>query len=107
MEYKYEVCNGQLRIYVPKELDHHCARKLQREADLLIEAYQIDQLVFDFRNTEFMDSSGIGVLIGRSRNMKFFGGKVVAEHLSERVKKIFQISGLNHLIKVIGQEGLE
>ena len=86
---------------MPRELDHHEAGKLRAQTDLLIENYQIRQLVFDFSQTEFMDSSGIGVIIGRCRNMGYFGGEVVAQNLNERVQKIFTISGLHKIIRTI------
>ena len=69
MECKYQLKDGCMRIAMPKEVDHHCAEQLRKEADLLIGAYHIRKLVFDFAGTEFMDSSGIGVLIGRCKNM--------------------------------------
>ena len=101
MEYKFEMGQGKLRVVVPKELDHHLATQLKEEADLLIETYHVKTLIFDFTNTEFMDSSGIGVLIGRSRNLRFSGGQVVATNLSPRVEQIFRISGLQRLITVV------
>lgn len=91
-------------MVVPRELDHHLAVQLKEEADLLIETYHVKTLVFDFSNTEFMDSSGIGVLIGRSRNLSFSGGNVVAVNLSPRVEQIFRISGLQRLITVLPAE---
>ena len=69
MESQYEFKDGSLIIGMPRELDHHQASQLRMEADLLIEAYHVKKLVFDFSNTEFMDSSGIGVIIGRCKNM--------------------------------------
>ena len=48
-----------------------------------------------------MDSSGIGVIIGRSRNMGFTGGQVIAENMNQRVEQIFRVAGLNKLITVI------
>ncbi|MCI5493504.1 MAG: anti-sigma factor antagonist [Lachnospiraceae bacterium] len=104
MECNYELKDGCLRICVPKELDHHCAVGLRMEADLLIEAYQVRKLIFDFSETEFMDSSGIGVLIGRCKNMSYSGGEVTAENLSERVQKIFVVSGLHKIIKIETKE---
>ena len=101
MEYKFEMGQGKLRVVVPKELDHHLATQLKEEADLLIETYHVKTLIFDFTNTEFMDSAGIGVLIGRSRNLSFSGGQVVATNLSPRVEQIFRISGLQRLITVV------
>lgn len=101
MDNRYEIRDGSLRVFMPRELDHHEAGKLRAQTDLLIENYQIRQLVFDFSQTEFMDSSGIGVIIGRCRNMGYFGGEVVAQNLNGRVQKIFTISGLHKIIRTI------
>ena len=100
MEYKFEMQEGRLKVCVPRELDHHLATQLKEEADLLIDAYHVKKLVFDFSNTEFMESSGIGVLIGRSRNIAFAGGEVVATNLSPRVEQIVRLSGLHTIIQV-------
>ena len=99
-----ELQEGRLVVHVPKELDHHEASGLKMEADLMIDAYHIKSLVFDFSKTEFMDSSGIGVIIGRCRSMGYYGGKVSAQNLNERLKKIFKTSGLHTLIQVDGLE---
>ena len=94
MEEKYQLKEGCLTIQMPKELDHHEAGRLK------MEAYHVRRLVFDFRETEFMDSSGIGVIIGRCKSMGFSGGEVAATNMNERVKKIFMVSGLQKLIRV-------
>ncbi|MCI9124989.1 MAG: anti-sigma factor antagonist [Eubacterium sp.] len=99
MECHYELKEGCLTISMPKELDHHIAEQLRMEADLLIDSYRVRNLIFDFTGTEFMDSSGIGVLIGRCRNMNYCGGSVKAQHMNERIQKIFRISGLHKLIE--------
>lgn len=104
MECNYELKEGCLTISVPKELDHHCATQLKTETDLLVDAYHVRKLVFDFSETEFMDSSGIGVLIGRCKNMNYSGGEVAAENLSERIQKIFVVSGLHKIIKIKTKE---
>lgn len=100
MECNYQLENGCLTIGVPRELDHHCASQLRAEADLLISSYAVKKLVFDFSDTEFMDSSGIGVLIGRCKNMNYSGGSVEAKNMNERIRKIFIVSGLHKLIGV-------
>lgn len=98
MECHYELKAGCLTISMPRELDHHSAEQLRMEADLLIDSYRVRSLVFDFSGTEFMDSSGIGVLIGRCRNMNYCGGRVKAQHMNDRIQKIFRISGLHKLM---------
>ncbi len=102
MECHYELTKGCLTISMPRELDHHSAEQLRQEADLLIDSYRVRSLVFDFSGTEFMDSSGIGVLIGRCRNMNYCGGNVTARHMNARIQKIFRISGLHKMIETEG-----
>ncbi len=103
MEFQYEAGTGSLRIFTPREIDECAARALRAEADELIDSYQIRHLIFDFSNTEFMDSSGIGMLIGRSKKMGYTGGSIEVEHLSARVQKIFTLAGLPQLITVKGE----
>ena len=101
MECHYEIKGLSLTIYVPAELDHHAAKTIQQDVDSMIASYSIHTVIFDFENTEFMDSSGIGVIVGRCRNLSFSGGKVKAVNLhSARVRKIFTMAGLYKLIEV-------
>lgn len=100
MDCKYQLKDGCMTIGMPREVDHHCAEQLRKETDLLIGAYHVKKLVFDFSATEFMDSSGIGVIIGRCKNMGYSGGMVEAWHLNERIQKIFVVSGLHKMVKV-------
>lgn len=96
----YEV-KGQALIYkMPKEIDHHVAGRLCKELDVLIDAHQCKELVLDFKETEFMDSSGIGIVIGRSKNMKFHEGSLSVANMSARMQTIFQSSGLYQLVSI-------
>lgn len=104
MQTQYEVADSCLIIKVPRELDHHHADIMRAEVELLIHIHHARNLIFDFEDTEFMDSSGIGVLIGRSRNLGFCNGVVYAKNLNSRVKKIFQASGLHKIIYVMKEE---
>jgi stage II sporulation protein AA (anti-sigma F factor antagonist) len=99
MECEYQIKGNMLRIVVPMELDHHVSSQIQQETDLLVRTYFIRKIVFDFARTQFMDSSGIGVILGRYKHMAFSGGTVAAWNLNERMQKIFLMSGLDHLIE--------
>ena len=79
---QYQIKENCLTIFLPAEVDHHNAEEIKREADKVIEEQHIKYVIFDFGRTNFMDSSGIGVLIGRSRNLSFSGGQVVATNFS-------------------------
>lgn len=93
-----------LRIMVPKDLDHHNCIPIREMADSIMMQEDVKEILFDFQNTEFMDSSGIGVIVGRYKNMKCLGGTVAAIHVNQRIKKIFLLSGLSKMIKVYEQE---
>ena len=101
MDHMFTLTGTTLTVHLPSEVDHHSTELLQRETDQLIQSRNIRCILFDFGDTVFMDSSGIGVILGRCRNMGFAGGKVKAVHLkNERVRKIFSMAGLYKLVKV-------
>ena len=101
MEFQYETKTGSLRIFTPREIDECAASEMREEADMLIDNYQIRHLIFDFSNTEFMDSSGIGVIAGRYKKVSCFGGKVMAVHANRRIRKILLLSGLKDMIEIV------
>lgn len=104
MELQYTHKKDRLYVPMPDELDHHAAKQIGREIDFLVDAWQIRTVVFDFARTQFMDSSGIGVMIGRKRAMEMRQGTVAAVHLGERVQRIFERAGLFRIIPVIEEE---
>ena len=63
---KYQVQENCLTIFLPHELDHHNAEEIRRESDYLIIRNHIRYIIFDFAETDFMDSSGIGMIMGLS-----------------------------------------
>jgi stage II sporulation protein AA (anti-sigma F factor antagonist) len=100
MEQQCRLEGKKLIAYMPKELDHHVAQQLCKELDMLVESFSVQELELDFAKTEFMDSSGIGVIIGRSKTMQYRGGKIIASHLSRRVAMVFQSVGLQKIVEV-------
>ena len=104
MNTKYKIEDIGLAVWVPRELDHYHADILKNEVEMLIQVYHVRNLVFDFEDTDFMDSSGIGVLIGRSKNLGYSNGIVYARNLNRRVEKIFQASGLGKMIYILSKE---
>ena len=82
-----------------KELDHHVAQMIAAEMDLLIDTYGIRTIVLDFAGTLFMDSSGIGTIIGRCKKMKYLNGKVKTRNMNDRVYRLFVAAGLHRIIE--------
>ena len=99
MECEYKVNGIELRIVLPRELDHHVASQIREETDLLVSTYHIRRIIFDFKATNFMDSSGIGVILGRYRNAAFSGGKIVGENANQRITKLLTMAGLSLILQ--------
>ena len=100
MEDYFKVDGTDLTVLVPAELDHHNAEKIKKGADRLIQSSNIRRVFFDFRRTQFMDSSGIGMIMGRYKNIRFMGGTVIAVHASERIQRILTLSGVYKVIDI-------
>ena len=93
-----------LTIIMPCELDHHNAEKLKTGADKIIQSKNIRSIVFDFGKTNFMDSSGIGMIMGRYKMIRFMGGKVIAIRANQRIRRILTLSGVYKVMDIY--EGL-
>ena len=100
MEDLMKVIDDYLLIQIPKELDHHNSEIIRERADRLLNSRNINTIVFDFENTDFMDSSGIGIIMGRYKHISMSGGKVLVIHLNNRMQRIFKMSGLNKYVMV-------
>ena len=83
-----------------KELDHHVAREMRIEVDDILMKKQVDYIIFDFEYVNFMDSSGIGVIIGRYKKIARHGGRVYVINMNYRLKKLFNLSGMNKIINI-------
>lgn len=101
---QYQVEENCLTIFLPKELDHHNAENIRKEADKVIEEKHIKHVIFDFQGTNFMDSSGIGVIMGRYRQIYLLGGEVWAVHANDRMKKILSMSGVTKIMQLYEEE---
>ncbi len=89
-----------LVVKIIGELDHHYATRIRETIDIEIKDKDIRLLIFDLSALEFMDSSGIGVIMGRLRLMKQQGGKVCVAGAKDSLNKIICLSGLSGLIGI-------
>lgn len=90
---------GCLIIRVRDELDHHRATLLREEADKKIDKEGAKHIIFDFEGVPFMDSSGIGMVMGRYKKVIFTGGRAFVTGVGPGVDRIFRISGLYKIIE--------
>ena len=101
---KYQVQENCLTIFLPEDVDHHNAEEIKREADRLIDREHIRYIIFDFADTGFMDSSGIGVIMGRYKKVYMRGGEVWAVHTNERMRKILTMSGVMKIMQIYEED---
>ena len=87
-----------LLVGLDGELDHFCAQSVRRELDSLLRDPTVRQLILDFSGLTFMDSSGIGVILGRYRVLRERGGSVAVIHMNDHVSRIFHMSGMDRVI---------
>ncbi|MBR4734074.1 MAG: anti-sigma factor antagonist [Lachnospiraceae bacterium] len=98
---EFQVIDHCLMVKLPKEVDHHQAGYYCKKADTFLFQPEVNHVVFDFEDTEFMDSSGIGIIMGRYKKIAPLGGKVYAINVGKQVKRILDLSGMSKLVEVL------
>lgn len=101
LEERIQIVDNYLVVKVPEELDHHQAAYVRQYVDKYLLDEGIEHIIFDFEHTQFMDSSGIGMIVGRYKKVSCFGGKILIANAGERVRKILLLSGLADMIEWI------
>ena len=80
------------------DIDHHAARGLREELDDVISRSRPELLIIDMENVGFMDSSGIGLILGRMRAVRANGGELLIKNARRDIAEVIKISGLSQLI---------
>ena len=93
--------DGCLTALLSGEIDHHVARELREEIDGTAMRTRPSVLKLDFSGVQFMDSSGIGLIMGRYKLMQTWGGSVTIANLPPTLEKIVSLSGLRDLCSVV------
>ena len=86
------------------EIDHHLAKELRETIDGACQRMNPSLLILDFGGVTFMDSSGIGLIMGRYRLMEELGGHLLVTNVPAPLKKVMQLAGLEQL-KVLDNGG--
>ena len=85
--------------YLSGEIDHHSAKEMREEIDAAVERAQPETLVLDFRDVSFMDSSGIGLVLGRYKLVSAMNGEVELTGITGQLRKVMRLAGLDRLVK--------
>lgn len=94
----YEKGKNTITVRLENELDHNAAAAMRNELDDLLQDPSIHRLVLDLKHLQFMDSSGIGLIIGRYKIMARRGGSVAVKNATAHMDRIFEMAGLYRLV---------
>ena len=101
MECIYVPKDKQLTLKITEEIDEHTTEKLRRKIDNEITRFLPRKVIFDFGNVSFMDSAGIGMLLGRYKVIKMLGGQLELVNVNKQIERIFEISGILKIIPLV------
>lgn len=93
--------NGTAVAQLSGEIDHHSAKKLRAELDRFVITMQPEVLAIDLSSITFMDSSGIGLIIGRYKLMKECGGKLEIRSPQPYIRRVLRLSGIERIVKIV------
>jgi len=102
MQTKIKCKDGLFLVQIIGELDHHSAPQLANELDTVISSEKVRELRLDLGRLTFMDSSGIGVLIGRYKRLRQKGATLSVANPSQAVDRILRLSGLYQICNKVG-----
>lgn len=96
---KFEISDKLLTVFLSGEIDHHSAVSIRNKTDSEIIKNAPAEVILDFSDVTFMDSSGVGLVIGRYKLCTDAGCKLSVSGLKERDKKILMMSGMQNKIE--------
>lgn len=103
MSVEINVTGEVVTAYLGGELDHHSAKEMREAIDNSVDLNMPTLLVLDFRNISFMDSSGIGLVMGRYRNLMKTGAQLHITGASPQIYKVLKLAGIERLAKLEGR----
>lgn len=106
LEIDMEMIQDVLCIRLSGELDHHSADDLRERVNSVIEKNEIHHIVLNLAELSFMDSSGLGVIIGRYKQIKQLHGEMIVCAISPAIQRLFDLSGLFKIIRLETTEEL-
>lgn len=98
MVLKFSKNENKLIVQLNGELDHHSAEEVRSKLDDFIEKEKLNFMIMDFSKVSFMDSSGIGVVIGRYKKLTQKKGRLAVINVEGNIKKVFELSGMFKII---------
>ncbi len=100
MDFDFDFADGSLVVYISGDIDHHSAKKVREETDMLLVQLAPKILTLDLAGVSFMDSSGLGLVLGRYTKAKAAGVGFSVVNCDKRVMRIFEMAGMERIVKI-------
>ena len=100
MQIMYDAPAGELTVMLTGELDHHSAAPLRAEIDAAVYTHTPGTLILDFSGVSFMDSSGIGLIMGRYRILSPLGGEIILRDPPPHISRILRLAGMERIASI-------
>lgn len=100
MNVKHYIEEKILVIEFTEEIDHHTSERIRKRLDYEIQRFMPRKVIMDFQKVSFMDSAGIGLVIGRYKITITYGGILEIENVRPKIKKVFEMSGIHKIVKI-------
>ena len=104
MNISTQVKQGVLLVRVEGELDVHMAGEFRQRVDAALEADGVRHVLLSLKGVTFIDSSGLGAILGRYKKVSAIGGRMLAANVRPQVARVFELSGLLKIIPTFGTE---
>jgi len=101
----YDFTDNTLTISLSGEIDHHSAMAIREKADTEIEKRMPREVVMDLSGTSFMDSSGLGLILGRYRKCGALGIPVKLKNPDRQTYRLLVMAGVNKFVKIVFDKG--
>ena len=99
-ELLWEYKDGVLTVQLPKDVDHHVAKIARGKIDAMLEQHRPTQLLLDLTQTQFMDSSGLGLILGRARVTGELGIHYQLINPNPATMKILEMAGVDRMLSI-------
>lgn len=91
-----------LRVDIHGDIDHHSAKRVRESIDAQIESKKPLIIVLELNHVDFMDSSGLGLILGRYTVACEIGAKLILSHPSRRIRRILELAGIERIMEIEG-----
>ncbi|MBQ4465055.1 MAG: anti-sigma factor antagonist [Oscillospiraceae bacterium] len=100
MQLQFSSSDSELTVRLDGEIDHHSSIRLRSEIDAAIYAHLPHTLILDFSRVSFMDSSGIGLIMGRYRILQPLGSSIVLLDPAPHISRVLRLAGMERLASI-------